>query len=126
VSPFLSMLFIRKRRRFRRPAAFSAMARRRIRLVPDTALDWPVTMRSNGRRRDSRPPDRDRGLDPFGARAALAHVLELHDEERAREIGRAHERGIAPNVVDLLIDVHGDEAVRRLLITELRVADLGT
>jgi hypothetical protein len=63
-----------------------------------------------------------RSLEPT-SRAALLHVLELPDSERAAAIGSLHERGITPSLVELLIDLHDQARVRRWLASELKIAD---
>jgi hypothetical protein len=57
------------------------------------------------------------------AREALIRLLSIEeDEQRAKAIGYLHADGRAPQAVELMIDLHDDHGLGRLLAVELRRA----
>jgi hypothetical protein len=59
---------------------------------------------------------------PQGRREEFLRLLQLPNDEQAAAIGRLYEMEIAPDTIELLIDLFDDPSMRRFLITELRVA----
>ena len=63
---------------------------------------------------------------PPPARAEMLRVLTIRgDAERAWEIGRLHQGGIAPATAELLIDCEEDPALRAVVVGMLREAERG-
>jgi len=66
------------------------------------------------------------GAIPAPARAEMLRVLTIRDDaERARQIGRLHQGGIAPTTAELLIDCEEDSALRAVVVGMLREAERG-
>ena len=55
------------------------------------------------------------------ARQELFRILELPDDERARQVGLLYQSGANPGLADLLMDLEGNPRFRTRLAAELRV-----
>ena len=53
-------------------------------------------------------------------RQELLRILELPDEERARQVGQLYQSGANPGLADLLMDLEEQPRFRKLVTAELR------